>query len=63
MIPPLPADVFAHVVAALGGLRAEAAGQIVGGLVASGIVTRDTGNEILLSALLRPQPSTRGWIL
>lgn len=61
MIPPLPPDVFGHIVAALAGLPAEAAGQIIAGLVASGIVTPDTCNGILLSALLRPRPSARGW--
>ncbi len=62
MIPPLPADVTEHVICALGGIAPDAAGEIIAGLVASRIVTRDRGNEILLSALLRPRASVMGWV-
>lgn len=62
MNAPLPADLTEHVIVALGGLSPDAAGEIVSGLVRSGIVTRNEGNEIILSALLRPRASGRGWV-
>jgi hypothetical protein len=62
VIPPLPADVTEHVICALVGIAPDAAGAIVAGLVASRIVTRDQGNEILLAALLRPRPSATRWL-
>ena len=63
MSAPLPADTTARIVAALVGITPDAAGAIVAEMVASRIVTRNEGNEILLSALLRPWPRASGWVL